>query len=108
MKSIAILIFMTLLTILGDYFVKVASGTRGGLITPRFLLGAILYGSTAIGWFFLMKSHSLAAIGVMYSAATILLLTGLGYFVFKEQLGLREMAGVALALASVALMSNSS
>lgn len=108
MKSLTILIAITLLTLLADYFIKVASGTRGGLVTPRFLFGAILYGSSAIGWFLLMKSHSLAAIGVMYSAATIMLLTGLGYFVFKEQLGLREIAGVALALASVALMSNSS
>lgn len=103
-----ILVAITLLTLLGDYFIKVASDTRDGLVTPRFFFGAVLYGLTAIGWFFLMKDHSLAAIGVMYSAATIMLLAGLGYFVFKEQLGFREMAGVALALASVALMSNSS
>ena len=44
-------------------------------------------------------------VGVMYSASTLILLTMLGYFVFKENLGLREVAGLSLAISAVIVMS---
>ena len=66
----------------------------------------LLYALPAIGWFFLMRSHSLAAIGVFYSAATILILAGLGVIVFKEAFGVRELLGVSLAIAAVAVISH--
>ncbi len=68
----------------------------------------MLYGSPAIGWFFLMRSHSLAAIGVFYSAATIFLLAILGTVVFREPFGPREWLGLALAIAAVVVMSGES
>lgn len=52
-----------------------------------------------------MKSHSLAMIGVFYSASTIVLLATLGFFVFKEALGMREMFGISLAISAVLVMS---
>jgi multidrug transporter EmrE-like cation transporter len=52
-----------------------------------------------------MKSNSLATIGVMFSASTILLLSALGYFVFKEQFGIREALGVFLAILAVVVMN---
>ena len=64
-----------------------------------------MYSLAAFGWFFLMKSNSLATIGVMFSASTILLLVALGYFVFKEQFGLREALGVSLAILAVVVMN---
>jgi undecaprenyl phosphate-alpha-L-ara4N flippase subunit ArnF len=70
-----------------------------------FALGALLYALPAAGWFLLMRSHSLAAIGVFYSAATLLLLAALGTLVFRESFGLREAAGVGLALAAVLVMA---
>ena len=69
--------------------------------------GVAFYGSTAIGWYFLMKSHSLAEIGVVYSATTILLLAALGYFVFNESLGPRQIVGLILAIFSVLVMRSS-
>lgn len=77
----------------------------GGLATPGFLLGMVLHALPAIGWFFLMRSHSLAAIGVFYSASIILLLSALGTFVFREAFGARDALGLALAVASVIVMS---
>lgn len=104
--SYLILAAITAFTLLGDYLIKVASDKDGGLLTWWFVGGALLYALPAIGWFYLMKSHSLAMIGVMYSASTILLLAALGYFVFKEALGWREVIGLTLAIASVAVMSH--
>ena len=104
--SLLILCVITFLTLVGDYAIKVATNAERGLLSPWFILGAFLYGLPAIGWFYLMKSHSLAMIGVMYSASTIVLLAALGFFVFREALGWRELLGLALAIAAVAVMSH--
>lgn len=96
---------VTLATLLGDYLLKKATTNPEGMSSGWFAAGTVTYGFLAIGWFVLMKSNSLATIGVMFSASTILLLTALGYFVFKEQFGMREALGVSLALLSVVLMS---
>lgn len=104
--SLLILAAITGLTLLGDYAIKVATSKEAGLLSSWFVLGAVFYGLPAIGWFYLMKSHSLAMIGVMYSASTIILLAALGYFVFKEAFGWREAVGLTLAIAAVAVMSH--
>ena len=106
MATVLILTIVTALTLAGDYCIKLASGHQGGLASSTFLLGAVLYASPSIGWFFLMRSHSLAAIGVYYSAAVLILLAALGTLVFKEVLGLREIVGLSLAIASVVVMSH--
>jgi len=97
----AILAAIVALTVLGDFFIKVASDRPGAPWSMPFVLGAILYGMPARGWFDLMRTHSLAAIGVIYSASTILLLAALGTVAFGERLGGWEGLGIVLALASV-------
>lgn len=106
MKSMLILFAITAATLVGDYCIKLASERTSGVTSYTFYLGAILYALPAVGWFFLMRQHSLATIGVFYSASTIILLAALGYFVFKENFGMREMVGIMLAVASVVVMSH--
>jgi drug/metabolite transporter (DMT)-like permease len=106
MSSIIILVVITSLTIAGDYFIKVASDRPDGLTTAVFAAGVVLYALPAVGWFFLMRSHSLAAIGVFYSATILILLAGMGALVFREAFGLREALGVGLAIASVVVMTH--
>lgn len=103
-QSILILTIITLGTVLGDYWIKLATTQPQGLISPTFILGAVVYGSTAIGWFFLMRSHSLAVIGVVYSAATMIMLAALGTVMFNETLTPRDWLGLGLAIASVLVM----
>jgi undecaprenyl phosphate-alpha-L-ara4N flippase subunit ArnF len=105
LASVPLLATITIMTILGDYCIKLATNRDTGMSSPIFIIGALLYGIPAVGWFFLMKSHSLAMVGVMYSASTLILLTMLGYFVFKEALGLREVVGLSLAISAVIVMS---
>lgn len=104
-NSLIVLGFVTVATLLGDYFLKMAAARPEGMASTWFAAGAFTYGLLSIGWYFLMKSNSLATIGVMFSASTIILLTALGYFVFNEQFGLREGLGVSLAVLSVVVMS---
>ena len=106
MKSAIILAVIILVTLVGDYLIKIASQRPNGLTTLTFAGGMLLYALPAIGWFHLMRSHSLAAIGVFYSAATIFILAGLGVFVFKEAFGWREFLGISLAIAAVVTISH--
>ena len=106
MTSVLILLAVTGATLLGDYAIKVSGQRPAGLLSFEFAAGMILYSLPAIGWFFLMKNHTLAVIGVMYSASTIMLLVALGVFVFKEPFGMRDAAGVGLAVLAVVVMNH--
>lgn len=103
--TLSLLAVITIMTLLGDYCIKLATHKDTGLYSPLFMVGAVFYGIPAVGWFFLMKSHSLAMVGVMYSASTLVLLTLMGFVVFKESLGWRELVGLSLAISAVIVMS---
>jgi drug/metabolite transporter (DMT)-like permease len=105
MITILILIAVLLSTSVGDYLIKTASSQNGGLLSIRFIIGAFLYGLPAIGFFYLVKNHSMAAVGVFYSAATVILMALIGYIAFDESLGHKEILGISLAVASIIIMS---
>jgi drug/metabolite transporter (DMT)-like permease len=99
---------ISLTTVVGDYFIKTSTLPQNGMMTASFALGLFFYSITGVGWFFVMRSHSLAAVGVFYSASTIIFLAALGVFVFKETFGMRDALGIALALASVVVIGSKS
>lgn len=104
MTALLWLALATLLTVVGDYFIKLAS-VGPGMSSWQFAFGAMCYGSPAIAWYHLMQQHNLATIAVFYSVATLLMVAGLGVVVFKEPFTWREGVGVALALAAVLVMT---
>jgi drug/metabolite transporter (DMT)-like permease len=105
-RTIAVLITIafSIVGVLGDYFLKLASGRGQPLRTTWFYLGFALYASTAFGWVFVMKYLKLATISVLYSVSLVLLLTVIGVFVFRESLNSFEMIGIALAVVSLVLL----
>lgn len=103
-KTLPILVIITIATLLGDYLIKKATMSPAGLLSPHIISAAILYGLTAIGWFHLMKSQSLAMIAVAFTASTIIALSAMGYFMFGEQFGKREALGVTFAVLAMATM----
>jgi drug/metabolite transporter (DMT)-like permease len=96
---------MSCFGILGDYFLKRASGEERPLLTRAFAIGLVLYASTAFAWVYLMRYLKLATIGVVYSVCMILLLTGMGVLFFDEKLNRYEVLGIVLAVASILLLS---
>lgn len=102
--AILVTIAFSLLGVLGDYFLKLASERQTPLRTGWFYLGFALYASTAFGWVFVMKHLKLATISVLYSVSMVLLLTTLGVVLFKETLNYYEVTGIALAVASLVLL----
>src|SRR5262245_17139010 len=102
--AVLVTIAFSVVGVLGDYFLKLASAREQPLRTIVFYLGFVLYASTAFGWVFVMKRLKLSTISVLYSISMVLLLTGVGAGVFHEKLNSYEVAGIVLALASLVLL----
>ena len=105
-KMIAVLVTIafSVIGVVGDYFLKLASARNQPLRTGWFYLGFALYASTAFGWVFVMKHVKLATISVLYSISMVLLLTAIGVVLFRESLNYFEAIGIVLAVASLVLL----
>ena len=102
--AVTVTIAFSLVGVLGDYLLKLASDERNPLKSRWFYVGFVVYASTAFGWVFVMRHMKLAAIGVVYSVSMILLLTTIGVVLFREPLNRYEIAGLAMAVASLFLL----
>jgi small multidrug resistance pump len=102
--AVLVTIAFSVVGVLGDYFLKLASAYEQPLRTGWFYLGFALYASTAFGWVFVMKHLKLATISVLYSVSMVLLLTAVGVVFFRESLNYLELAGIVLAVASLVLL----
>src|SRR5438045_6883501 len=105
-KTIAVLVTIafSVIGVLGDYFLKLASAREQSLRTGWFYLGFALYASTAFGWVFVMRHLKLATISVLYSVSLVLLLTAVGAVLFRESLHYLEVLGIILAVASLVIL----
>jgi drug/metabolite transporter (DMT)-like permease len=105
-KTTALLVTLafSVVGVLGDYFLKLASTHGQSLKTGWFYLGFALYASTAFGWVFVMKHLKLATISIVYSVSMILLLTAIGVVLFQESLNSYEVLGIILAIAALVLL----
>jgi multidrug transporter EmrE-like cation transporter len=102
--AVLITVAFSAVGVVGDYFLKLASGEKQFLKSIWFYVGFVVYGSTAVGWVYVMKHLKLATIGVVYSVSMILLLTALGVVVFRESLSYYEIAGLVMAIGSLVLL----
>ena len=105
-RTIAVLVTIafSVIGVLGDYFLKLASAREQPLRTGWFYIGFALYASTAFGWVFVMKHLKLATISVVYSVSLVLLLTAIGVVLFRESLNYFEVIGIVFAVVSLILL----
>src|ERR1700754_4046164 len=103
--AVLVTIAFSVLGVVGDYFLKLASAKEHSLKAAEFYLGFVIYASTAFGWVFVMKHLKLATVGVVYCVSMVLLLSAIGVFRFKESLNLLEIAGLAMAVGSLLLLT---
>jgi len=101
---VLVTIAFSVIGVLGDYFLKLASAREQPLRTGWFYFGFVLYASTAFGWVFVMKHLKLATISVLYSVSLVLLLTAIGVVLFRESLNYFEVIGIVLAVVSLVLL----
>ena len=90
--------------VVGDSLLKLASEQRAPLRSGWFYLGFAVYASTAFGWVYVLRHLKLATIGAVYSVSMILLLTGVGVAAFGQPLNASVVAGLAMAIGSLVLL----
>jgi small multidrug resistance pump len=102
--AVLVTIAFSVLGVVGDYFLKLASGKEHSLKAVEFYIGFAIYASTAFGWVFVMRHLKLATVGVVYCVSMVLLLAVIGVVGFKESLSSYEIAGIVMAIASLFLL----
>jgi small multidrug resistance pump len=103
--AILVTIFFSAVGVLGDYFLKLASGKEQSLKSIWFYIGVAVYASTSFGWVYVMKHLKLATIGAVYSVSLVVMLTVVGVAVFRESLSYYEIAGLLMAVGALVLLS---
>jgi small multidrug resistance pump len=96
---------LSLTAVVADYFLKRASGAASPFRTLAFLIGLVIYASTAFGTVFVFRHLKMAVSGVVYSVCLVLMLTLLGSIGFRETLRPVEMVGIAMAIGSLILLT---
>src|SRR5215218_9218855 len=102
--ALAVTVAFSVVGVLGDYLLKLASSRPDPLRSGWFYVGFAVYASTAFGWVYVMRHLKLATIGVVYSVSMILLLTAIGALAFREALNGYEVAGILMAVGSLVLL----
>ena len=92
-----------LLVIAGDTLIKVAAD-RSIIVSKPMAAGILLYGISAICWYFALRHVGLAQAAVAYSMLTLIALALIGWYAFGETMGPREIAGLACACLAMVLM----
>lgn len=104
MLSFGMVCAMVILTIIGDYFLKLGSAGKS-LLSLHVGAGMLFYAMTAPGWAWLMRQHNLDQVAVFFSGGTLVLLAAMGWFIFDEPLTTRKAIGVVIALVAILVMS---
>ncbi len=105
LRVILIVVLIAVVTVGGDYFIKLASMEQRPLINKWFAAGLSLYFVSTIGWVFIMPHMKLASLGVVYSLSIVLLMALLGILVFGESLNKQEIAGMGFATIAIFLLA---
>lgn len=103
--ALIVTVVFALVGVIGDYFINLAGEGRKYIVTKWFVIGLLIYASTAFGWFFVMKHIKLSTLGVFYAIPTIIFLALISVFSFKESINVYEILGIILAILSVVLMA---
>ena len=103
--AVLIGIILSAVTVVGDSLVKHASLGVAFSQWKSLLLGALIYGLTAFGWFFVMRRLKLSTVGVLYSVSTAILLVLISVFYFKERLSLIEAIAIFLGIISLVILA---
>jgi len=102
--SLIFAVFLSLVGVIGDFFIKISGSGAKFMDVKWFVIGFVIYALTAFGWFYVMKNIKLSTLGVFYAVSTVLFLTLVSVFYFKEKLNIYEIVGTITAIISLVLL----
>ena len=75
--SIAIIlaIFLGLVGVAGDFFIKLATTGAKSPVIKWFIIGMLIWASVAFGWYYVYKHLKLSTSAVFYAISTVIFLT---------------------------------
>ena len=95
---------LSLITVFADALIKHASLQNSFSGWQMLILGAVIYGLTAFGWFFVMRKIKLSSVVVLYAVSCVVFLTLISVFYFKEKITILEVFGIFLAIISLIIL----
>lgn len=101
--SLLVAVALAGVTVVGDYFLKIA-GSDSGIRWRPFIVGMVLYGASAFGWVYVLRHAKFAIVGAVFSVVVVVLMAGIGFFVFGESLTKTELIGLGCAVAALILL----
>jgi drug/metabolite transporter (DMT)-like permease len=104
LSAILIGIGLSAITVFADALVKQASLQKNFSGWHNLFFGGMIYGLTALGWFFVMRKMPLPKLVVLYAVSCVVLLTLVSVFFFKEKITPLEIFGVILAIFSLIIL----
>jgi len=96
---------ISVVCIVGDYFLKLASNSSRPFWTWQFFVGTAIFAATSIGWVIVLPYLKLGAVGVVYGVSTVLFMALLGWLSFGESLRWQEAVGIVFGVASIVLLA---
>ena len=96
---------LSIITVFGDFLIKQASLQPAFSGHIKLILGALIYGFTAFGWFFVMRKIKLSTLGVVYGVSCVIFLALVSVFYFKEKISSMEIVGLVLAIISLIILA---
>jgi hypothetical protein len=69
---------VSLVCIVGDYYLKRASQAPRPFSTWEFFAGTIIFGLSGVGWVIVLPSMKMASVGTVYGVSTVLFMAVLG------------------------------
>jgi drug/metabolite transporter (DMT)-like permease len=103
-KLLAVSFMMVMVTIIGDYYVKKASMEKIFAGWQQLLLGGLLYGVSAIGWFYVYRHTKVFTVGAIHSFGIIIFTILLSVIIFKEKINSWEIFGIILGFVSLTVL----
>ena len=98
--ALLIVLGFSFFTVVADVLIKKASD-QNQLWSAFFLGGALIYGLSAFGWFYALRSLNLATLGGVYSLSTVIMVAFAGVVFFQERLQTVEIVVLVVAVISI-------
>lgn len=106
--SYIIVFSLSAITVWGDFLIKTSSIKQGYSGWKYLLLAIVVYGLTAVGFFFVLRDMKLFTAGAFYAVGVVLLVTIMSVFYFHEKISSIEILGIFFAITSLVLLANRS
>jgi len=96
---------LSAVTVVADSMLKKATIIKPGTeVVILVLLGALIFGLTAFGWFRVLQKIELLNAAVIYTLSYIILIALVSIFYFKERLLAIELLALIMAIASMVIL----